>query len=104
MIEARTDSGAGGDERYSDSFQDRYDQALASAAEMVTEIADSWNDTSHSATERQHRIEESVGNWNLSDGRDTEHPCRKRHAGPLALRELQTQIRSSVENGGNGLV
>jgi len=92
------------EERYSDSFQDRYDQALASAAEMVTEIAESWNDASHPATERQHRIEESVGNWNLSDGRDTEHPCRKRHAGPLALRELQTQIRSSVENGGNGLV
>ena len=84
-----------GRERYSDSFHDRYNLALARATDMVGEIADAWNDTSQSVEDRRRGIEDAVGNWNLSDGRDTERPCRKRHAAPLPLRELQTQIRDS---------
>ena len=93
-----------GKERYSDSFRDRYNQALASATVMVGEIADAWNDTSHSAEDRRRRIEDAVGNWNLSDGRNTERPCRKHRADPLPLRELQNQIRDSVQSGGDGRV
>ncbi|MEE8440105.1 MAG: hypothetical protein V3S41_00165 [Spirochaetia bacterium] len=93
-----------GKERYSDSFLDRYDLALGTAAAMIGEIADTWKDHSRSAEDRRRRIENAVGNWNLSDGRNTERPCSKRHAAPLPLRELQTQIRESVRNGGQGKV
>jgi hypothetical protein len=92
------------EETCNDSFRDRYNLALAQSTVMVEEIAHVWNESSHPAEDRRLRIENAVGNWNLSDGRNTERPCRKDHAGPLPLKELQARIRESVLNGDDGRV
>ena len=83
-------------ERFTDSFQDRYEMALVRAGAMVQEIRSAWQDTGSPEEERRHRIEEAVGNWNLSDGRKTERPCAKKFADPLPLKDTQTRIRRSI--------
>jgi len=87
---------------YTDSFLDRYETALTQAVEMAGVIADAWNNSHAPTEERRLQIEAAVGNWNLSDGRETERPCRKTNAGPLPLRELQARIRQSITEGGDG--
>ena len=89
-------------ETFTDSFRDRYNLGVERSTAVVTSIADAWNDASQPVDRRRARIEAAVGNWNLSDGRDTERPCKKHHAGPLPLRELQASIRESVRAGRGG--
>lgn len=84
-----------------DGFLDRYERAVGKGIEVVDAIVDAW---SLPAEEGRSAIEESVANWNLSDGRPTTRPCEKRHATPLALPELQQQIRESIRNGRGGLL
>ncbi|MFW5741836.1 MAG: zinc dependent phospholipase C family protein [Spirochaetota bacterium] len=88
-------------EQSTDSFVDRFDAAVREGVAVVNRIVDGWD---RPATAGRSAIEHAVANWNLSDGRATERPCRKRHAVPLPLRELQDRIRESVRAGGGGRV
>lgn len=88
-------------EESSDSFIDRYEAAVAEGVAVVNRIVAAW-DTPTAAGGAE--IEEAVANWNLSDGRPAERPCRKRHAVPLPLRELQERIRASIRSGRGGRV
>lgn len=82
-----------------ESFLDRYDQALEEARAMTAQIVDAWE---LQPDEARARIEAAVHNWNLSDGRPTERPCTKHHARPLPLPELQDRIRESIRHGDGG--
>lgn len=81
------------------SFPDLYTSALAHARRMVTEIAAAW-----ATSDGAERIQAAVGNWNLSDGWETERPCRRKFSAPLPLRELQDRIRESIRRGDGGVV
>ncbi len=80
------------------SFLDCYEQALEGARAVIVRVAEAWS----GSTVDRSRVEEAVTNWNLSDGRATERPCRKHYARPLPLRELQTRIRESIRSGSAG--
>lgn len=88
-------------EESTDSFVDRYDAAVREGATVVDRIVAAWDG---SPADGRSEIEQAVANWNLSDGRATERPCRKRHAVPLPLRELQDRIRESIRAGRGGRV
>lgn len=83
-------------ELHTESFTDLYRNALAETTEMARAIGKAWTDTSLPTETRRAAIEKTVGNWNLSDGRNTSRPCKKIHAGPLPLRELQEEIKEQV--------
>ncbi len=85
-------------ERTTRSFLDCCDEALETARTMVARMTAAWR----GAVVDEAEIEDAVGNWNLSDGRPTERPCRKRHAQPLPLRELQTRMRETIRAGRAG--
>lgn len=83
-------------ERFTDSFTDRYEMALVQAGKMVRDVRSAWQDTGSPEEDRRRKIEGAVGNWNLSDGRRTERPCPKKYADPLPLKDAQTRIRRSI--------
>jgi len=87
-------------ERHHESFHDLFDAATEETVNVVQEIAGAWSDTEQDIEVRRVRIEEAVGNWNLSDGRRTNRPCRKTHANPLPLQEIQERIRGTVPTDG----
>ncbi|TFH05835.1 MAG: hypothetical protein E4H09_01340 [Spirochaetales bacterium] len=84
------------------SFMDLYWEALSEAVRAIAPVIELWGalPTEHGRL----RIAAAVADWNLSDGRETERPCRKRHANPLPLYELQERIRRSIREGKGGLV
>lgn len=84
-------------EIHTESFEDLYASGLAKSRIMAETLASSWADAGARGA-----IIKAVGEWNLSDGRDTERPCKRRHAAPLPLRELQDRIRESIRAGDGG--
>ena len=90
-------------ETYAESFLDLYRAALRESVRTARTIADAWCGAG-SPAQRGSAIEEAVRNWNLSDGRDTERACHKKHAAPLRLGEVQARIRASIREGRGGRV
>jgi hypothetical protein len=90
-------------ETTTESFVDRYTAAREASITVIRTIIDTWESSDDPAQKRE-CVENAVGNWNLSDGRPTERACRKRHAGPLPLGELQARIRASIREGNGGRV
>jgi hypothetical protein len=96
------------------SVLELYDEALEEAADAVGQMINAWrlaiNDSasgdpsaaSFDARSLAATVEEAVANWNLSDGRKTERPCKKRYSRPMPLAELQDRIRASIEAGNGG--
>jgi hypothetical protein len=84
-----------------ESFVDRYEAAVAEGVVVVDRIAAAWDLPEEAGSAR---IRQAVADWNLSDGRPTERPCRKRHAVPLPLPELQERMRDSIRTGRGGRV
>jgi hypothetical protein len=79
------------------SFLELYNDARAECAGVCRTIHAAWT-----APDAGAQIEHAVGNWNLSDGRKTERPCKKRHSAPLPLSEVQNRIRESIRSGNGG--
>ena len=79
-----------------ESLPDLYERAVVEGTAMVKDLREVWNETPDRAMPV---IERAVANWNLSDGRATEHPCTKRHANPLPLREFQDELREWIRDG-----
>jgi hypothetical protein len=88
-------------EEREESFWDLMATALSEMEQIASQIAELWIPTGlpDQIDERARRIEGLVGNANLSDGRDTERPCRKKHSDPLPLHELQQEIRQIIADG-----
>jgi len=86
---------------HTQSFSDCYERGVDEAAQMIATIVSSWATVE---PEARRAIEASVGNWNLSDGRQTERPCPKERATPLPLAEVQEQIRESIRSGHGGVL
>lgn len=86
-------------ERHRESFPELLEQARTAGVSMADAIVEVWNAP---PDEGAAAIAAAVGEWNLSDGRPTERPCRKRHATPLPLPELQERIRESIRHGRGG--
>ncbi|MFW6211998.1 MAG: hypothetical protein ACOC8L_03785 [Spirochaetota bacterium] len=103
-------------ERSTESFLDLYDAALDHASDAVGRMLNAWrfsredaaagdpSAASFDARGLEREVADTVADWNLSDGRQTERPCKKRHANPLPLAELQDRIRASIEAGNGGRV
>jgi hypothetical protein len=86
---------------FNDSFVDLYNAASAHSVEVLQLVVDAWRSGVDSLA-RHKAVVAAVGNSNLSDGRPGSRPCKKRHAGPLPLRELQAAIRASIREGRGG--
>ncbi len=85
-------------EQYTESFWDLFDNGLSRMTGVARELSRLW-ETSGSPQELDDRaveIERVVGNWNLSDGRESERPCLRRHSNPLPLPELQQEIKRII--------
>jgi hypothetical protein len=85
------------EEIHTESFEDLYASGLTRSRHMAETLASHWADP-----DARGAIIEAVGEWNLSDGRETERPCKRKHAAPLPLRELQDRIRESIRAGQGG--
>ncbi len=81
------------------SFVDLYESALVPALAAIDAIVSAFDSPRDDA---RALIERTVANHNLSDGRPTEHPCRKVHATPLPLPELRDRIADSIRHGRGG--
>ena len=81
------------------SFDELFAEAAQSAVTSLAVIVDEWNNAP--TEERRLAIASAVGDWNLSDGRDTTRPCAKRHSQPLPLAELQDRIRAEIRASGS---
>jgi hypothetical protein len=82
------------EETRTDSFLDCYESARRAAVAALRLLVDRWDATP--TEEHRRAVAACVGDWNLSDGRETTRPCTKKHARPLPLAELQDEIRSSI--------
>jgi len=87
-------------EEHHESFWDLLDEAQGRMVLVAQTFADAWviSDCEETVTANATRIETTVGNENLSDGRKSERPCRKHHSDPLPLPELQQKIKELIES------
>jgi len=83
-------------EKHTESFVDLFNAALEESTTVAQAIGAAWRNESGQPESRRLEVEQAVGNWNLSDGRQTTRPCRKHHAGPLPLRQVQEEIRQTI--------
>jgi len=86
-------------EVFESSFDELFGEAAQTAVAALAVILDEWDKPP--TEERRMTIASTVGDWNLSDGRNTARPCEKRHSQPLPLAELQDRIRARIGASGS---
>jgi hypothetical protein len=89
------------------SVLEMYRAAVDESISIVKEVVAVWNgalSAGEYTAEAAMAIAETVGDYNLSDGRPRKRPCRPRHMDPFPLAELQEEIRASIKRGDGGIV
>lgn len=89
------------------SVVEMYRSAIEESIAITARVVVIWNEAFHAGeltAEASTAIAETVGDYNLSDGRPRKRPCRPRHMDPFPLAELQQEIRASIRRGDGGIV
>lgn len=96
-------------EVHEESFWELFERGLDEMTEVVHAIWGAWSlatnrdlDTG-AVDDAADQVERAVGNFNLSDGRENERPCEKRHSDPLPLPQLLDEIRERIDSGTIGV-